>query len=114
MTLRKILTATTVSLAPLLVAAQNTLETTTDRILEIVTLVIPIVGAFLIIYFFVGAWQYVSAKGDEESRTEARNRMIYAVIGMFVAFSIFGLVRLVGNTVGVSDNAPINLPGIAF
>jgi TRAP-type C4-dicarboxylate transport system permease small subunit len=101
--MKKALIAGAVYALPVLLFAQTLIETT-RTVGRIVNTVVPIIGALLLIYFFWGAVQYVSAKGDEGSRTEARNRMIYAVIGMFVAFSIFGLVRLLATTVGLSGS----------
>ena len=88
---------------PLFAVAQG-LVTTIDTVGRIIGLIVPIIGALLLIYFFWGIAQYISAGGDDEKRTAARNMMIYAVIGMFVAFSIFGLVRLLAGTVGISES----------
>jgi NhaP-type Na+/H+ or K+/H+ antiporter len=53
---------------------------------QLIKLIVPIVGGVLLIYFFIGVWGYVNAGGDEEGRAAARNKMIYSIIGMFVAF----------------------------
>ena len=67
-------------------------------IFNILYLVLPIIGALALIWFFWGIIQYVLKADNEEKQTEARSYMIYAVIGMFVMFSIWGLVHLVQYT----------------
>ena len=111
--MKKALTAGAFYALPLFAFAL-TLEDTTKTVAKIIGAIVPIIGALLLIYFFWGIAQYISAGGDDEKRTAARNMMIYAVIGMFVAFSIFGLVRLIGNSVGTTDNSSLPLPGFTF
>lgn len=108
--MKKALIAGALYTIPFLALAQGTLLTATNTVGRIINFVIPIVGAILVIYFFVGALGYVQAGGDEEKRTEARNKMIYSVIGMFVAFSIFGLVNMLRNTFSIGGEAGLTLP----
>jgi lysylphosphatidylglycerol synthetase-like protein (DUF2156 family) len=67
-------------------------------ILDLIGLASFIVGALALIWFFWGIIQYVLRADNEDKQTQARSYMIYAVIGMFVMFSIWGLVNLVRNT----------------
>lgn len=108
--MKKVLVSVALYAMPFIVLAQNTLETATATVSRIINLIIPIIGALLLIYFFWGIAQYINAGGDDEKRTAARNMMIYAVIGMFVAFSIFGLVGLLRRSFGVSGDTNLMLP----
>src|SRR3989338_3486648 len=108
--MKKALIAGALYALPFVALAQGLVEATLT-IGKIVNYIIPIIGAVLIIYFFYGVIGYVNAGGDEEKRTAARNTMIYAVIGMFVAFSIFGLIQLLQRSFGVGDTAGLTLPG---
>lgn len=94
------------------VALAQTLTAAVTTISGIINLIVPIIGALLLIYFFWGIAQYITAGGDEEKRGAARNMMIYAVIGMFVAFSIFGLVKLLRTSFGVNTDSSLPLPGL--
>lgn len=108
--MKKVLVSAVLYAVPFVALAQTTLVSAVETVANIINLIVPIIGALLLIYFFYGIAQYISAGGDEEKRTAARNMMIYAVIGMFVAFSIFGLVALVGRTFGVGNGSSQNLP----
>jgi len=79
-------------------AARTPLGNIVLILLDLLSLVSFIVGALTLIWFFWGIIQYVLKADNEEKQTEARSYMIYAVIGMFVMFSIWGLVNLVRNT----------------
>jgi hypothetical protein len=67
-------------------------------VLNLISLASFIVGALALIWFFWGIIQYVLKGENIEKRAQSRDFMIYAVIGMFVMFSIWGLVNLVRNT----------------
>ena len=82
---------------------------------NILNIIVPILITLGIVYFIYGVIGYVTAK-DEEKRTEARNVMIYGIIGLFVIVSIWGLIRFLGSATGVGQggtNCLINpsLPG---
>ena len=68
------------------------------RVLGVVDLLFPIVGALALIWFFWGIIQYVLKGENIEKREQSRNFMIYAVIAFFVMFSIWGLVHIIQNT----------------
>ena len=112
--MKKALIAGALYALPFVALAQQTdLITGIATVGKIINTVVLIVSALLLIYFFWGIAQYISAGGDEEKRGQARNMMIYAVIGMFVAFSVFGLVRLLGRTFGVDSDDTAKLPLIS-
>jgi len=117
--MKKVLIAGAAYALPVLAFAQlapgtGTIQGIVGVVGNIIGYIVPIIGALLLIYFFWGVSQYVSAGGDEEKRGQARNMMIYAVIGMFVAFSIFGLVALLRKTFGVGDSPGEALPGFTL
>ena len=79
------------------------------KLLDLLSLVTIIVGALALIWFFWGIIQYVLKADNEDKQTQARGYMIYAVIGMFVMFSIWGIVNLVRNTFFFPGDPFINL-----
>ncbi len=67
---------------------------------DLLTMVIPLLIILAVIYFIWGVITYVVG-GDEEAKKEGRNRMIYGIIGLVVIISVWGLVRIVANTLGI-------------
>lgn len=58
---------------------------------------IPLVFAVSLAVFLWGVYRYYFASGDKE-KNEARNFVVYGLIGFFVMVSVWGLVRIVYQT----------------
>ncbi len=61
---------------------------------------IPVLFSMAIVAFLYGVQKYILAGASEDKVKEGRDMMIYGIIGLAVMFSVWGLVRLVINTVG--------------
>ncbi len=86
------------ALLPLLAAAQDqTVGTVGATILGIINTVILIIMALAFLFFIVAVFRYIMAK-EEKAKESARDNMIYGIIGLFVMFAVWGLVRLLANT----------------
>jgi len=68
---------------------------------SIINALMPFIVALAVLFFVWGVFQFVASAGDEEKRTEGRNKMIYGIIGIFVMVSVWGLVNLLEGTFGV-------------
>ena len=88
------------ALLPLLAAAQQTLGGVGVTILGIINTIILILMALAVLYFVIAVIRYIMAK-EEKAKGEARNNMIYGIIGLFVIFSVWGLVKILQTTFGV-------------
>ena len=56
------------------------------------------------IFIIVAAFMFVTASGDPDKTKTARNFVLYALIGVLVAFGAKGLVSLVGTIAGSSTS----------
>jgi hypothetical protein len=83
---------------------------------------IILVGALLVIFFFVsGAIDYISAGGEKGKTEAARNKITTAVIGFIILIFSFTAIAVIGNVIGFNlldinfsgPNAetPTNIPG---
>ena len=72
----------------------------------------PLVVALAVLFFFWGLAMYILNAGDEEKRDKGRSIMIWGVIALFVMVSVWGLVRIIGNTFGVTEGGSVMLPTI--
>src|SRR3989344_956700 len=82
---------------------------TIQRLLNLAT---PIVVALALLYFFWGLANYILSAGDTEKREEGRNIMIWGVIALFVMVSVWGLVRVIGDTFGIQEGGSIFIPTV--
>ncbi|KKQ34924.1 MAG: hypothetical protein US50_C0031G0004 [Candidatus Nomurabacteria bacterium GW2011_GWB1_37_5] len=67
-------------------------------VLSILNIVLLIVLAIAFLYFVTGVIKYITAKEDKDKEA-ARSVMIYGIIGLFVIFSAWGLIRILQNTI---------------
>ncbi|HEY4509128.1 MAG TPA: hypothetical protein VJC13_02495 [Candidatus Paceibacterota bacterium] len=100
--------------APVLAFAQNldNVSRLVDSVSSIVGKVIPIMFALAIIYFFWGLIQFIRSAGDPKLAAQGKSIMIYGVIAIAVMLSIYGLVRFLNTSFGISDNSNITVPGV--
>jgi hypothetical protein len=84
-----------------------------DLIGTVIGLLTPIVVGLALLYFFWGLAKYILASGDESAKESGKNIMIWGIIALFVMISVWGIVRLIGTTIGVTpDASPIVVPGV--
>ncbi len=62
-----------------------------------------LVGAVAVIMLIVGGFRYVASNGDQNSVTGAKNTIMYALIGIVVAFLAFAAVNFVTSQLEKSD-----------
>ncbi len=63
---------------------------------------LPLLVAIGVIYFIWGVVRYMIADSDE-AKTKGKDRVIYGIIGLAVIISVWGLVYLVAETLGVEQ-----------
>ena len=61
----------------------------------VITYAIRIAVALSVIAIIIGGYQYVTAYGDEEKHKKAKNTIIYALIGLVLAMTAFGIVQII-------------------
>lgn len=78
-----------------------------DTIKNVLNAVVPLLIGVAVVVFLYGVIKYITAGGDPEKRTEARNVMIYGIIGLFVMVAVWGLVAILTSTFGLGgETAP--------
>lgn len=78
---------------------------------DILNKILPIIIAIAVIYFVYNAFMYMIA-ADEDRKGEAKSKMIYGVIALFVMVSVWGLVAVLSGTFGFDQTEPPTLPGL--
>ena len=63
-----------------------------DKVTNVLFTVLLSVAAIFII---IAGYQYVTATGDPEKLTKARQSLIYAIVGVIIAFGARGVVKLI-------------------
>src|SRR5262249_46337615 len=63
-------------------------------ILHVFDVLLPVLAAAALLFFLIGAARYVVDRGEHERRTA----MLWSLIALFVIFSIWGILRILSNT----------------
>lgn len=67
---------------------------------NIVGLIYVVIGAIALFYIVRGALLFVTSGSDPSSVKDARETIIYAVVGLVGATMVFGLIQFVAGRVG--------------
>lgn len=67
----------------------------------IINPIIGIIFALAVILFFYGVAKFLFYSENDDKRKEGRSHMIWGIIGMFIMVSVFGIIRLIMDTLGV-------------
>ena len=74
---------------------------------NVIDAVIPFLVGLAVMLIIYGILSFISKAADEEKRTEAKNFIIWGIIGIFVMVSIWGLVNILVGTFGFgASNTP--------
>jgi hypothetical protein len=64
----------------------------------------PLIYLLFAIAFLVFLWGlvgFIAKGGEEETRTTAKRHILYGLLGMFIMFSAFSLIRLITGTFNI-------------
>lgn len=70
-------------------------ESLTNVFKIVVNVLLFLVGAVAVIMLVIGGLRYVTSNGDQNAVTGAKNTILYAIIGIVVAFLAFAAVNFV-------------------
>lgn len=78
----------------------NIIEKIMDNILS------PIIGLLFVLAFFYFVWGVigmVTSREDVSKMNDSKRSVLWGVVGMTIMLSVYGIIRLIANTVGVDD-----------
>lgn len=98
------------SFAPFVASAQSlsNLETLLRSVGRLIDIALPIVVAVGLLAFFWGLVKYIFT----EAKEAGTKLMIWGLVALFVMVSVWGLVRFIGNALGIQQNESITVPRV--
>jgi hypothetical protein len=81
---------------------------------HIVNLLIPILVALAIVVFFWGLVLYIRKSGGEKATDEGRRIMIAGLISLFIMVSVWGIVNLAQQALGVPSQGSVQIPTVQY
>lgn len=61
----------------------------------ILSIVFSITGSIALLMIAIGGFRYILARGDPSAVSQAKNTILYALIGLIVSLTAFSIVNLV-------------------
>lgn len=84
-----------------------------ESVRDIIDILIPLVAALALLYFFWGLARFILNNGNDDAREDGKRIMIWGVVALFVIVSVWGLVRFVGNALGINPTSVDQpIPGV--
>lgn len=71
---------------------------------QVTNTILYIVGIIAVIMLIIGGIKYVISGGDAKKVTDAKNTVLYAIIGLIIAFLAFAIVNFVISALPSSDD----------
>lgn len=66
---------------------------------EIVAPIIWVLFGLATVYFLYGIFQFVWKADSEEGRKDGKNHIMWGLLGMFIMFSVMGIINLILGTI---------------
>lgn len=76
---------------------------------QVTNTILYIVGIIAVIMLIIGGIKYVISGGDSKKVTDAKNTVLYAIIGLVIAFLAFAIVNFVISALPSSEEETASL-----
>ncbi|MDO8336592.1 MAG: pilin [Candidatus Saccharibacteria bacterium] len=86
----------------------QTLTGPTGVFAVVANILLFLVGAVAVIMLIIGGLRYVTSNGDQNAVTGAKNTILYAIIGIVVAFLAYAGVQFVTSSLTTGSDVPSN------
>jgi len=83
--------------------AATTLDSAEASILSVLKSIAPILVGFAVIFFLWSALKFSRFSQSDEERTQAKAMMDYGVVAIFVIISLWGIIAVLGNMLGLDN-----------
>jgi uncharacterized membrane protein YidH (DUF202 family) len=82
-----------------------------NTVVVIVNPLIQVLFAVALVSFIYGIFEFVRGADQPEVRTKGQQHMLWGIIGLFIMISVFTIIRILLNTIGVTGSeVPSILP----
>ena len=74
-------------------------KTLMEYVLDLINVLLFIIGAVSVIMIIFGGFKYVTSSGESSAVSSAKNTILYAVVGLVIALSAYGIANFVTEAV---------------
>jgi len=76
----------------------------------VVDFLVPLLIAVALVLFLWGVVKFISSSGNEEARRDGARRIVWGLVALFVAVSVWGLVGLLNQVTGIEAGGGVGYP----
>ena len=73
----------------------NTVDLTQGIIKQVINILLTVAGIIAVLMVVIGGIRYVTSDGDSNRASQAKNTILYALIGLIVAVSSYAIVNFI-------------------
>jgi hypothetical protein len=63
--------------------------------------IIRLAFVIALLVFFWGIFEFIRSETADKGREQGKKKILYGLLGMFIMFSAYGIIRLILNTFGI-------------
>jgi len=90
-------------------ASAKTIFSVLDNVSSLLNGILGLLITLAIVVFFWGLVKYIAQAGNPQAKSEGLRLITYGIISIFVMVSIWGIIALLQNTVGI-DGSEVGVP----
>jgi len=76
---------------------------------SIITILLTVAVIYFIWHFVMSAYHMISSNGDPKKFEEAQKSILYSLVGVILAFSVFGVLKFAGTLFGITTLQSLKL-----
>lgn len=76
---------------------------------QIINPLIMLLFALALVFFIWGVVEFIGGSDNEEKRTKGRQHIIWGLVGLTIMASVFGIINIIINTLGIGGADGINV-----
>ena len=82
-------------------------------VMNVFEILLPITLGLAVLAFIWGMLQFIRAAGDDKTRADGRQKMVWSVLALFVAVSVWGFIGFIGSALNIGQGGRTVPPGVA-
>lgn len=92
----------------------NDLSSVSWLVSDVLSVIFPVLLAIAVFVIVWGIFKFILNAGDEEARKTGRSFILWGIVGIFLMFSVWGLVRILTGTIQFENTSAIQAPNGFF
>ena len=86
--------------------SNSTLKTLIFQALGVINVITPILSALAFIIFFWGLSRFILHSGEQKTREEGKQRMMWGILALFILLTFRAIIGLVSSELEISNCVP--------